>query len=222
VAYRVKAPRGPRATHRIMQPVEFLARLCALIPPPRYPLVRYHGVLAPNHSRRREVIPRPPPALAKCPVERRREAAQRASNARGATPWLPGIGNEPRPRPASGVDSALPLLATQVQEERAGPDVERIAPNVISASRWRQLLDGKLLATSPRLDWATLLRRTYGVDVFQCAKCGGRLRVVEVVSDKQEAAEAWRAIEAGGRPEPRARAPSRAPPGQLELPWTQR
>jgi hypothetical protein len=66
-----------------------------------------------------------------------------------------------------------------------------------------------------------LLRRTYGVDIFQCAKCGGRLRVVEVVSDKQEAAEAWRAIEAGGRPEPRARAPSRAPPGQLALPWAQ-
>jgi hypothetical protein len=84
--------------------------------------------------------------------------------------------------------------------------------------RWGQLLDGKLLATSPRVDWATLLRRTYDVDVFQCASCGGRLRVVEVVTDKQQAAEVWRAIEAGADPEPRARAPSRAPPGQLGLP----
>jgi hypothetical protein len=51
-------------------------------------------------------------------------------------------------------------------------------------------------------------------------KGGGRLRVVEVVSNKQDAAEAWRAIETGDHPEPRARAPSRAPPGQLELPWS--
>ena len=35
IAYRVKAPRGPRATHRVMTPVEFLARVSALIPPPQ-------------------------------------------------------------------------------------------------------------------------------------------------------------------------------------------
>jgi hypothetical protein len=109
----------------------------------------------------------------------------------------------------------------QAPEERAGPDVEHVAPNVISVARWHQLLDGRLLATSPRLDWATLLRRTHGVDVFQCTKCGGRLRVVEVVSDKNEAAKIWGAIESGEAPEPRARAPSRAPPGQLELPWVE-
>jgi len=98
-------------------------------------------------------------------------------------------------------------------------DVDRFAPNVISIGRWQRLLDGKLLATSPRVDWAMLLRRTYDVDVLQCPKCGGRLRVVEVIDDKEQAAQAWRAIEAGLEPEPRARAPSRAPPGQLELPW---
>jgi hypothetical protein len=77
----------------------------------------------------------------------------------------------------------------------------------------------RLLATSPRVDWATLMRRTHDVDVFRCPSCGGRTRVVEVVTDKDEAAELWRAIEAGNRPEPRIRAPSRAPPGQRELPW---
>jgi hypothetical protein len=44
LAYRVKyAGRG--GTHRVMTPVELLARLAALVAPPRYPLVRYHGVL---------------------------------------------------------------------------------------------------------------------------------------------------------------------------------
>ncbi|XYI04259.1 transposase [Sorangium sp. So ce1128] len=56
IAYRLKYPtRG--ATHRIMTPVEFIARLAALIPPPRYPLVRYSGVLAP-HSKFCAIIER--------------------------------------------------------------------------------------------------------------------------------------------------------------------
>jgi hypothetical protein len=221
VAYRVKAPRSSRATHRIMQPIEFLARLCALIPPPRYPLVRYHGVLAPNHPRRRQVIPRPPAALAKCPFEQRDVATHGPTAPTGGTPWLPGMNTTSKPRLRVEPDLALPLLAPPPPEEFAGPAVERVAPNVISVRRWGKLLDGKLLATSPRLDWATLLRRTYDVDVFECAKCGGRLRVVEVVTDTQQAAEAWRAIETGDRPKPRARAPSRAPPAQLELPWAE-
>lgn len=222
IAYRVKAPRSPRTTHRIMDPIEFLARLCALVPPPRFPLVRYHGLFAPNSPHRREVIPRPPPGLAKCPIERHRGAAHGAPAAAGATPLLPGLEASSKLRAAAIPELALPLLSTQARGERAASDVEHVAANVISIRRWGQLLNGELLATSPRVDWATLLRRTYDVDIFQCAKCGGRLRVAEVVSDKHEAAKFWRAIEAGDQPEPRARAPSRAPPRQLELPWTER
>jgi hypothetical protein len=81
------------------------------------------------------------------------------------------------------------VLAPPPAPNRGRADVERIAPHVISLRRWEQLLDGKLLATSPRVDWATLLRHTYDVDVFQCASGGGRLRAVEVVTDKQQAAE---------------------------------
>ncbi|MGZ3419812.1 MAG: transposase [Polyangiales bacterium] len=40
VAYRIKQPRR-NATHRILEPVELLARIAALIPPPRHPSVRY-------------------------------------------------------------------------------------------------------------------------------------------------------------------------------------
>ena len=46
LAYRIKKVRGGAKT-RVMTPVELLARLAALVPPPRYPLVRYHGVLGP-------------------------------------------------------------------------------------------------------------------------------------------------------------------------------
>jgi len=59
VAYRVKYA-GRRGTHRVMTPIEFLARLAALVAPPRYPLVRYHGVIAPHSKWRSAVVPKPP------------------------------------------------------------------------------------------------------------------------------------------------------------------
>jgi hypothetical protein len=60
VAYRVKSPRSTGATHRVMTPMEFMARLSAPVPPPRTPRVRYHGVVAPNSPRRVAVVPLPP------------------------------------------------------------------------------------------------------------------------------------------------------------------
>jgi hypothetical protein len=45
-----------------MTPIEFLGRLAALLPPPRHPLVRYHGVLAPKSPHRSAVVPEHPSA----------------------------------------------------------------------------------------------------------------------------------------------------------------
>ena len=52
VAYRVKDVSRGRAKHCVMTSIELLARLSALLPPPRSPLTRYHGVLAPPPPRR--------------------------------------------------------------------------------------------------------------------------------------------------------------------------
>ncbi|MGK4009291.1 transposase [Sorangium sp. So ce1036] len=57
VAYQVKYPRR-KGTHRVMTPIVFFARLAALVPPPRHPLVRYHGVLAPHAKQRSLVVPK--------------------------------------------------------------------------------------------------------------------------------------------------------------------
>jgi hypothetical protein len=57
IAYRTKYPGRSGKTHRIMTPTEFLARLSALIPPPRRPSFRYHGVFAPAARWRRLVAP---------------------------------------------------------------------------------------------------------------------------------------------------------------------
>ncbi|WP_437555403.1 transposase [Sorangium sp. So ce367] len=64
IAYLLKTPRRGR-THRVMSPIKFMARLAALIPPPKIPLVRHHGVFAPRSSWRSLVTPKPPARAAK-------------------------------------------------------------------------------------------------------------------------------------------------------------
>jgi len=45
IVYRVKKAGRGRAKQRVMTPLECLGRLAAMVPPPRYPLLRLHGVL---------------------------------------------------------------------------------------------------------------------------------------------------------------------------------
>ena len=63
------------------------------------------------------------------------------------------------------------------------PRSSRLAfPNVLSLTHWDRLLDGELYASSARLDWRTLLKRTFDVDLRVCVRCGGRLTVRAVVT----------------------------------------
>ena len=48
----------------LFEPLDFLARLAALVPRPRSHLIRYHGVLAANARHRRLVVPAPEPTPA--------------------------------------------------------------------------------------------------------------------------------------------------------------
>jgi hypothetical protein len=60
IAFRLKQPRKGR-THRVMDPLSFMARLAAQIPHPKLPLIRYHGVFSSRSSWRPLVTPKPPP-----------------------------------------------------------------------------------------------------------------------------------------------------------------
>jgi len=44
-------------THVGFEPLELMEKLAALVPPPRFNLVRYHGVLAPAARHRAQVVP---------------------------------------------------------------------------------------------------------------------------------------------------------------------
>jgi hypothetical protein len=69
IAYALKKVGKGGSTHRVLEPLELMARLSSLIPPPWHPLTRFHGVLAPNNSWRSSVVPEKIDAPAStCPV----------------------------------------------------------------------------------------------------------------------------------------------------------
>jgi len=59
--YKMKTPWRDGTTHVSFSPLDFIARLVALIPPPKVNLVRYHGVFAPNFRDRKFVVLKPRP-----------------------------------------------------------------------------------------------------------------------------------------------------------------
>jgi len=76
IRYQLKTPYRDGTTHVIFEPMDFLARLAALVPKPRINLTRFHGVFAANSRFRSEITPgrrgKPSEPLEKSPAERRR------------------------------------------------------------------------------------------------------------------------------------------------------
>jgi hypothetical protein len=58
--YRLKRHWRDGTTQVIYEPLEFLEKLAALVPPPHINFVRYSGVLAPSSGLRRRIIPAKP------------------------------------------------------------------------------------------------------------------------------------------------------------------
>ncbi len=57
IRYQLKTPYRDGTTHVIFEPLDFIARLAALIPRPRANLTRFHGVFAPNSKHRALITP---------------------------------------------------------------------------------------------------------------------------------------------------------------------
>jgi hypothetical protein len=187
-----------------MTGTELMARIAALVPPPRYPLVRYHGCFAPAHIWRRSVVPKPPAPRAA------RAARRRPSESTEQT----------EPKPEIAVARPTPALA---QADDLLEHSELRSPFVLSDPHLRRLLDGLLVMNRPRADWATLLRRSHHLDVLAARgprsaslrapgprpRCQGRLRPLAVVRDQ---AQARRFLVHLARPhEPLSLAPARDP-----------
>jgi hypothetical protein len=142
-----KAPWRSGVAHADMAPDKFLARLCALVPPPGFHMLRYFGVFASHHHLRARVIP-----------------------------------------PAA----AMPELQLALDLTAAANDTSSSPTDASPRPR--------------RLGWAKLLARVFAVDVTVCRKCGGRMRVLEVVSDPDDIARVLHGARAPPPP-PRSRRP---------------
>ncbi len=161
IAWRLKQRGGRGETHRIMEPMEFMARLAALVPPPRHPLVRYHGVFAPNSPWRAAVVPGPRPQELELRVKacaaKAKADAEAATVAAGAT--VP-----PRATADGGIWDAV--------EARGAAGVTGAAKPENKAVR------------ASRMDWATLLHRVWGIDALKCPRCEGPMKFIATITDR--------------------------------------
>ena len=180
VAYRLKYVTRGRGKFRVMTGLEFMARLAALIAPPRYPLVRYAGVLGPRSAWRKDVVPRPrerrPACNAAVVDPRTRDTARPRAEPKKAEAFPKGA------REAGGPAHQTGGVPPRRSRSRPTPS---LAPATSSRSRrtCSRCATGigcsGARSTPPRRGCSgrTLLRRNFDVDVMACAKCGGRLRV---------------------------------------------
>jgi hypothetical protein len=190
VAYRVKKVSRHRTTERVMTPLEFLARLASLVAPPRFPLLRLHGVFGARHRWRARIVPKPPAATFRksstsCggALEHRRDADAR-SGALGPDVEQGTRPSPPRPDFAPRAVDGEAALAIPVRQALPTSSLltsglaDVIAPNILSLAHWQRLDQGELYAASSRVDWISLFharsRSTFAsvvvaVDGFPCA-----------------------------------------------------
>ena len=166
-----------------------------MVPPPRYPLLRLHGVLAPRHAWRARVVPRPPESYAACTKSPAKKQSPPASAEATAEPWAAVVsriersGQGPSAQRGTGEAALVPTAeVVPTSTLLVTGAASRVAPNILSIAHWDRLLGGALYAPLSRLDWATLLRRTFDVDVKLCHGCRGRMTVRAVVTDSESIA----------------------------------
>ncbi len=93
--------------------------------------------------------------------------------------------------------------------------VALVDPTAITVKHWHRLLEGELFATSSRVDWAVLLKRTFGFDAMRCPKCDGKMRVLASILDPATVRKILTHL--GVRTDPLPRAPARDPTGQTDF-----
>ncbi len=179
-------------------------------PPPKYPLVRYHGVLAPNAKVRSTVVPkreRPVTAAMTGGVKPLAQCAPAGSAARQAANDDVGIAGRDHLSPAACKSAIAPGSGTSERQTRTSP--LQLARNTDQTPRdpGGRRPDRRRME---RINWADLLRRVYGVDALRCPKCSGRLSFVAVVTERAAIARILNHL---------GESPSGPPPVRTVDPW---
>ena len=160
--YRLKHRWRDGTTHVVFEPQELVEKLAALVPPPRFHLVRYHGILGPCASERDRVVPGGPD-----PATGDRPPAPRGSVA----------GFDGRPMAdGRGAREEVPVRRSEAVEHEGTRRMSELDP----------LNDALPSPDAPtprrrRLAWSELLRRVFALDVLECPRCGGRMRLLAAI-----------------------------------------
>lgn len=128
--YRLRHRWRDGTTHVVFEPLELVEKLAALVPPPRFNLVRYHGILAPAARWRRDIVPK-----------------GSVAEAGDCHPHSGCAARSSKRKPPEG----------QCQKEQRIPSRPR------------------------NYSWAELMRRVFAIDVLECDRCGGRMRIVAAI-----------------------------------------
>jgi hypothetical protein len=134
-------PNSTGATHLVLDPIELLQRLAALIPAPYTHLIRRHGCFA-SRSKYRWRLPLPP----------ERDLPEGVESAKLIPSGKQGI---------RAVESGAITTAT---------DSESSPPKTARPKRYGY-------------SWAALLHRVFFVDALLCLHCGGRQKVLSILTD---------------------------------------
>ena len=107
------------------------------------------------------------------------------------------------PRPPSTVDGAEPPAEPQVSTTSPPPSAPAASPKSTS------------VPSTYRLDWASLLKRVFGVDVLKCSRCQGQMQLIACIEEPDVAKKILGHLGLRAEPLPTLRA--QAPPITLEL-----
>ena len=163
--YRLKHRWRDGTTHVVFTPQELVEKLAALVPPPRFHLVRYHGILGPCASKRDRVVP-----AGEC------ARPARSSSSLGAIATPPQVDAAPgsTASAATAEHASVAWIGSMSETERLGsgapiPVPSAGAPTQPGATRAR------------RLAWAELMKRVFAIDVLECPRCRGPMRILAAI-----------------------------------------
>ena len=176
--YRLRHRWRDGTTHIIFEPTDLVAKLAALVPPPRFHTVRYHGILAPAARHRAAVVP----------AGRARTTRHDGCTSRPANP-------EPR----EGVPAASEQELGELPERRNGDqrDIEH------RSNRPGPPSPGGPDGTHPRrYTWPELMRRVFRVDVLECPRCHSTTRILAAIHPPETTLAILECLKLPTRPPP--------------------
>jgi hypothetical protein len=145
VGHELKTPYRDGTTHVIFEPLDFIGKLAALVPPPRANLTRFHhnGVFAPNSRYRARVVPgrQKPPGEQERPNEEA-TPAERCASMTWAQPLKRVFGIDVETCPACGGEvrimaciedpDVIEKILNHVEEKSPGPVVKLMTITTLS------------------------------------------------------------------------------------------